>query len=580
MRGQAKISVSEVFGPTIQGEGALIGKPTVFVRTGGCDYRCSWCLGPNTIVTMADERRKKITDVQVGDVLIGYDEQSGTLQPTTVIRTVSHESEDIWSFGVGNNTVCKRLVATGEHLWMTTRGWVATHDLQVGDVILTGHDYAISSWRLKQQEVAEKHYKIVSAYMQANNPMRQEGVREKVNQAVKAFWTPERRDRQRITQRAIKQHREKMLGALNPMKDPDVVARQIAKRSDWKPSSIELRVQRLVEEAGLPYILNLMKVRVGRRYPDFVIPGTYKVVEVYHPTFFKRELNGYAQQVLQDYTAEGWEVLPLAVRPSITDEAILKQLTEFALNGLRVQYVHPLPVKARGAMRGNYKAVYDITCSPYPTFFANGLLTHNCDTLYAVLPEYKSTWTPMTAETVFAEVQRLSDRKPILVTLSGGNPAIQPLEPLIDLGHEHGYTFAIETQGSVAQPWFAKLDYLTLSPKPPSSEQTTRWERLDRCIAYAQSGKDGQAPHITLKVVVFDEKDFAYARYVGERYPDIPLYLQAGNHTPPHLASEIDTAGILARLDWLIQRVNAEQWYSVTVLPQLHSLIWGNKRGV
>jgi len=37
------IRVSEIFGPTIQGEGALIGQPTVFVRTGGCDYRCTWC---------------------------------------------------------------------------------------------------------------------------------------------------------------------------------------------------------------------------------------------------------------------------------------------------------------------------------------------------------------------------------------------------------------------------------------------------------------------------------------------------------------------------------------------------------
>ena len=37
------IRVSEIFGPTIQGEGALIGEPTVFVRTGGCDYRCVWC---------------------------------------------------------------------------------------------------------------------------------------------------------------------------------------------------------------------------------------------------------------------------------------------------------------------------------------------------------------------------------------------------------------------------------------------------------------------------------------------------------------------------------------------------------
>ena len=35
----AEIRVSEIFGPTIQGEGVLIGLPTVFVRTGGCDYR-------------------------------------------------------------------------------------------------------------------------------------------------------------------------------------------------------------------------------------------------------------------------------------------------------------------------------------------------------------------------------------------------------------------------------------------------------------------------------------------------------------------------------------------------------------
>ncbi|TIT89813.1 MAG: 7-carboxy-7-deazaguanine synthase QueE, partial [Mesorhizobium sp.] len=36
------IRVSEIFGPTVQGEGVLIGLPTVFIRTGGCDYRCSW----------------------------------------------------------------------------------------------------------------------------------------------------------------------------------------------------------------------------------------------------------------------------------------------------------------------------------------------------------------------------------------------------------------------------------------------------------------------------------------------------------------------------------------------------------
>ncbi|MFN3526350.1 MAG: 7-carboxy-7-deazaguanine synthase QueE, partial [Paracoccus sp. (in: a-proteobacteria)] len=37
------LRIAEIFGPTIQGEGVLIGEPTVFVRAGGCDYRCVWC---------------------------------------------------------------------------------------------------------------------------------------------------------------------------------------------------------------------------------------------------------------------------------------------------------------------------------------------------------------------------------------------------------------------------------------------------------------------------------------------------------------------------------------------------------
>ncbi|MEM2943152.1 MAG: radical SAM protein [Methanomassiliicoccales archaeon] len=36
------MKISEIF-YSIQGEGVLIGTPTVFVRTAGCNLRCSWC---------------------------------------------------------------------------------------------------------------------------------------------------------------------------------------------------------------------------------------------------------------------------------------------------------------------------------------------------------------------------------------------------------------------------------------------------------------------------------------------------------------------------------------------------------
>jgi 7-carboxy-7-deazaguanine synthase len=37
------ILISELFGPVLQGEGALAGKVSHFVRTAGCSYRCNWC---------------------------------------------------------------------------------------------------------------------------------------------------------------------------------------------------------------------------------------------------------------------------------------------------------------------------------------------------------------------------------------------------------------------------------------------------------------------------------------------------------------------------------------------------------
>jgi len=40
---ERKFPVTEVFGPTVQGEGAMAGVFTYFVRFGGCDYRCWWC---------------------------------------------------------------------------------------------------------------------------------------------------------------------------------------------------------------------------------------------------------------------------------------------------------------------------------------------------------------------------------------------------------------------------------------------------------------------------------------------------------------------------------------------------------
>ncbi len=59
--------VKEIFGPTIQGEGAHAGRSCVFLRLAGCNLRCTWCdtdFAPNGAASMtAGEIRERLLAV-------------------------------------------------------------------------------------------------------------------------------------------------------------------------------------------------------------------------------------------------------------------------------------------------------------------------------------------------------------------------------------------------------------------------------------------------------------------------------------------------------------------------------------
>lgn len=197
-----------------------------------------------------------------------------------------------------------------------------------------------------------------------------------------------------------------------------------------------------------------------------------------------------------------------------------------------------------------------------------------CDSPHAVDSAFRQSWVSMTPEAIWQQVTALSGGRALTVSISGGNPAIQDFAPVIALGRPAGYRFACETQGSVARPWFADLDTLVLSPKPPSSGQEVDWAAFETCLAAAGTG-----PTVVMKIVIFDEVDYAWAAAAAARYPALPLYLQPGN---PEVDPErpVDLEAALDRLRWLIEKVTGDGWFRARVLPQLHVLVWGNRRGV
>lgn len=203
-----------------------------------------------------------------------------------------------------------------------------------------------------------------------------------------------------------------------------------------------------------------------------------------------------------------------------------------------------------------------------------------CDSAFTWDGTGKEDTVQMTAEEIWDELKRIGGSGFSFVTISGGNPALlKNLNGLVEILHENKMKIGVETQGSRWQDWFLDIDELTISPKPPSSRMNRDFTVLDRIISNLANRNPEN--HVSLKVVVFNEEDYQYAKNVHGRYPDIPFYLQVGNDDSTTADDNQLISGLLKKYEELIDKVIADDDLNdVKVLPQLHTYIWGNKRGV
>lgn len=155
----------------------------------------------------------------------------------------------------------------------------------------------------------------------------------------------------------------------------------------------------------------------------------------------------------------------------------------------------------------------------------------------------------MPAEDIWNELVEIGGENFSHVTISGGNPVLlKNIESLLSILKENGMRTAIETQGSKWQDWLLQIDEITISPKPPSSGMKTDYQKLDAVIQKL-AGKD-----ISLKVVVFDDRDFEYAVKMHERYPSVPFFLQVGNDDTKTVDDAMLIKKLLDKYEWLIEK--------------------------
>lgn len=203
-----------------------------------------------------------------------------------------------------------------------------------------------------------------------------------------------------------------------------------------------------------------------------------------------------------------------------------------------------------------------------------------CDSAFTWDGSGKDQIIQMSAEEIWNELKQIGGNGFSFVTISGGNPALlKSLDYLVSLLKENNIQIGLETQGSRWQDWFYDIDELTISPKPPSSGMKTNFVILDEILGNLKDRNFDH--HVSLKVVIFNDEDYQFGKEVHHRYPGVPFYFQVGNDDISTTDDSQLINQLLQKYEWLIEKVISDQEVTnVKVLPQLHTYVWGNKRGV
>jgi 7-carboxy-7-deazaguanine synthase len=165
-----------------------------------------------------------------------------------------------------------------------------------------------------------------------------------------------------------------------------------------------------------------------------------------------------------------------------------------------------------------------------------------CDTKYA-----QDKGKEMSLEEIVKEISKYPCMK---VCITGGEPMIQEegLKELVLELDSLGYWTMLETNASrYNKEIFDTFDFISVSPKPPSSR-----EKSESGVLKEAAKRESQ-----IKIVIANEADYEFAKKVYEEFADSHIILQPeGGKNLKNLS------------EWVLR-----DGLNVRVLPQLHKIV-------
>jgi len=522
-----KLLVTSMF-YTLQGEGPYRGEPAFFIRLAKCQLQCSFCFPTYKTIRTANRGLVAMGDLRKGDILYTLDENL-QLTTTKVTKTMRREveAEDLVNVSyVTDEGKEGSLVCTNEHPFHVKnhpsgKEYIPADHLATGDIVysVSGSDRIAFKMKqnnpMKNKKTAKKVAKTLSEGYSSGEliPYKRSKKWRKAQAQRMSENNPMFDLQARKSMMQNKIYAKSGLEKLAHKKFKKIVddIRYVGNKPDFVVGNDEIgylrpdfvikgtrKVIEVYDPTFKPYVRDTQaeqKAYEDNRRQHYKKAG-YRVI------FFKAdEFNWRIGQ------GKGNKTLP----DTFKKKEFIRKLCDFVYNGARITSVEPLNKRQYARVRftcnpdTGVAEVANVSCEPHNHYLIDGLHVHNCDTFFddgqwlsldeidklvdieierfftdqaKVVPhwaQYRApTYTAETKRNAAPALKRLNEavreasghKRQMVLVITGGEPTLQNIKPLLEWGAAHFKNTQIESNGiTVSADALPASTTVVVSPK-------------------------------------------------------------------------------------------------------------------